>query len=176
LALDDDTRPGQHTSSHLANAFHLSGRAKDSTGPFWIDQHSIRQEGGQEKTSAVTSMDSIYRCARKVAVALDDLELDANDSNALLRCKEFIDSKDGTYKLPLEDTIMADMGGPLWRLARRSCPLAASLEHSALTTFFVPVNNCSTWLSPSLDPVPVIRFDDTFLLALQYVSSCWLGS
>jgi Heterokaryon incompatibility protein (HET) len=106
--VQDSTLP---VTSPMLSAF-LDER-KDSTGPFWIDQHSIRQENGQDKISAVTSMDSIYRCAGKVVVALDDVELDVNDSNALLKYKEFIDSKDGAYKLHLEDTITADMGGPL---------------------------------------------------------------
>jgi hypothetical protein len=39
--------------------------------------------------------------------------------------------------------------------------------------FLVPVNNSGAWLSHSLNTIPILRFDDAFLLAICQVEACW---
>lgn len=56
----------------------------------WIDQICIDQENRSETTVSMTAMDMVYRSARLVVVALDDIELDAREDSVLSNhMKEF---------------------------------------------------------------------------------------
>ncbi|KAI7563027.1 hypothetical protein KC317_g8014 [Hortaea werneckii] len=49
----------------------------------WIDQICIDQENRTETTISMSAMDMVYRSARMVVVALDDIQLDAQEGNVL---------------------------------------------------------------------------------------------
>jgi curved DNA-binding protein CbpA len=57
-------------------------RVSDTEG-VWIDQICIDGESEQEKTISMSAMDMVYRSARLVVVALDDVQLDANEGSTL---------------------------------------------------------------------------------------------
>ncbi|KXL45440.1 hypothetical protein M433DRAFT_153567 [Acidomyces richmondensis BFW] len=54
----------------------------------WIDQISIDQDSRLETTISMSAMDMVYRSARLVVIALDDIELDPRESEIL---KEHMD-------------------------------------------------------------------------------------
>ncbi|SMY21196.1 unnamed protein product [Zymoseptoria tritici ST99CH_1A5] len=49
----------------------------------WIDQICIKQESDFERTVSMSAMDMVYRSARRVIVALDDIELDSFEGEIL---------------------------------------------------------------------------------------------
>jgi len=57
-------------------------RISDHEG-LWIDQICIDQDSNEEKTISMSAMDMVYRSARLVVVALDDLELKEREGNVL---------------------------------------------------------------------------------------------
>jgi len=57
-------------------------RLSDNEG-VWIDQICIDQDSRTETTISMSAMDMVYRSARLVVVALDDLELDAHEGAIL---------------------------------------------------------------------------------------------
>lgn len=57
-------------------------RISDHEG-LWIDQICIDQDSNEEKTISMSAMDMVYRSARLVVVALDDLELSENEGKVL---------------------------------------------------------------------------------------------
>jgi curved DNA-binding protein CbpA len=57
-------------------------RISDQEG-LWIDQICIDQDSNEEKTISMSAMDMVYRSARLVVVALDDLELSENEGKVL---------------------------------------------------------------------------------------------
>lgn len=57
-------------------------RQSDQEG-LWIDQICINQESREETTVSMSAMDLVYRSARLVVVALDDIELDAHEGELL---------------------------------------------------------------------------------------------
>ncbi|KAK1094538.1 hypothetical protein LTR48_000087 [Friedmanniomyces endolithicus] len=54
----------------------------------WIDQICIKQESREETTTSMSAMDMVYRSARLVVVALDDIELNADERGVLERHME----------------------------------------------------------------------------------------
>ncbi|KAK0281476.1 hypothetical protein LTR35_000811 [Friedmanniomyces endolithicus] len=54
----------------------------------WIDQICIKQESREETTTSMSAMDMVYRSARLVVVALDDIELNADERCVLERHME----------------------------------------------------------------------------------------
>ena len=50
-------------------------RSTDSEG-LWVDQICINQESREETTISMSAMDMVYRSARLVVVALDDIALE----------------------------------------------------------------------------------------------------
>jgi hypothetical protein len=54
----------------------------------WFDQVCINQEDETEKAISIGAMDTIYKRARLVVVALDDIELDDDDTSLLQRYAE----------------------------------------------------------------------------------------
>ncbi|KAI4159870.1 MAG: hypothetical protein LQ342_006198 [Letrouitia transgressa] len=52
---------------------------------FWIDQLCINQALEAEKIEAVGSMDMVYRSARKVVIALEDVALSTTDADIMCR-------------------------------------------------------------------------------------------
>lgn len=59
-------------------------RQGESEG-IWVDQICIDQDSGPERTISMSAMDMVYRSARKVVVALDDIEppLEAHEGELL---------------------------------------------------------------------------------------------
>lgn len=57
-------------------------RLSDNEG-LWIDQICIDQDSREETTISMSAMDMVYRSARLVVVALDDIELDAHEGELL---------------------------------------------------------------------------------------------
>jgi curved DNA-binding protein CbpA len=57
-------------------------RISDHEG-LWIDQICIDQDSNEEKTTSMSAMDMVYRSARLVVVALDDLELSEKEGQVL---------------------------------------------------------------------------------------------
>lgn len=57
-------------------------RESDTEG-VWIDQICIDQESDSERTISMSAMDMVYRSARTVVVALDDIELDSFEGELL---------------------------------------------------------------------------------------------
>ncbi|KAI5357829.1 Putative DnaJ domain, heterokaryon incompatibility, Chaperone J-domain superfamily [Septoria linicola] len=57
-------------------------RQSDHEG-LWIDQICIDQESREETTVSMSAMDMVYRSARLVVVALDDIELDQHEGELL---------------------------------------------------------------------------------------------
>lgn len=51
---------------------------------FWVDQLCINQSSESEKTTAVANMDLIYRSARKVVIALEDVAISSTDADLML--------------------------------------------------------------------------------------------
>ena len=51
----------------------------------WIDQICIDQDSDSEKATSMSAMDMVYRSARLVVVALDDVELDASETMIMKR-------------------------------------------------------------------------------------------
>lgn len=49
----------------------------------WIDQICIKQDDREETTISMSAMDMVYRSARLVVVALDDIELEAHEGELL---------------------------------------------------------------------------------------------
>ena len=49
----------------------------------WIDQICIDQDSDREKTVSMSAMDMVYRSARLVVVALDDIELESHEGKLL---------------------------------------------------------------------------------------------
>ena len=49
----------------------------------WIDQICIDQQSGEERTISMSAMDMVYRSARLVVVALDDVNLDIHETQVL---------------------------------------------------------------------------------------------
>jgi curved DNA-binding protein CbpA len=59
-------------------------RISDHEG-LWIDQICIDQDSNEEKTISMSAMDMVYRSARLVVVALDDLELTRGEGDVLAK-------------------------------------------------------------------------------------------
>ncbi|KAF2773047.1 hypothetical protein EJ03DRAFT_387346 [Teratosphaeria nubilosa] len=57
-------------------------RISDQEG-VWIDQISIDQQSREETTISMSAMDMVYRSARLVVIALDDLELEESEGRVL---------------------------------------------------------------------------------------------
>lgn len=57
-------------------------RISDNEG-LWVDQICIDQDSDYEKTISMSAMDMVYRSARLVVVALDDLELKEHEGTVL---------------------------------------------------------------------------------------------
>lgn len=57
-------------------------RAHENEG-LWVDQICIDQDSDEEKTISMSAMDLVYRSARVVVVALDDLELKEREGRVL---------------------------------------------------------------------------------------------
>jgi hypothetical protein len=57
-------------------------RASDTEG-VWIDQICIDGDSEDERTISMSAMDMVYRSARLVVVALDDVELEAHEGSIL---------------------------------------------------------------------------------------------
>ena len=57
-------------------------RSSDSEG-IWIDQISIDQDSEHERTVSMSAMDMVYRSARLIVVALDDILLEAHEGELL---------------------------------------------------------------------------------------------
>ncbi|KAK5132000.1 hypothetical protein LTR08_000421 [Meristemomyces frigidus] len=60
----------------------LDERVSDTEG-VWIDQICINQDSREETTISMSAMDMVYRSARLVVVALDDIELDSHEGTIL---------------------------------------------------------------------------------------------
>jgi hypothetical protein len=57
-------------------------RLSDAEG-VWIDQICIDQDSDEERTISMSAMDLVYRNARLIVVALDDIELDSHEGEIL---------------------------------------------------------------------------------------------
>ncbi|MCJ1403281.1 hypothetical protein MMC11_006504 [Xylographa trunciseda] len=87
--------------SSLFQAF-LNERASESEG-VWCDQICIDQSNELEKRVAIGLMDVIYKEARRVIVALDDIEIDLAEEEFLRRYIETFDGielNDETRRIP----------------------------------------------------------------------------
>ena len=56
---------------------------QSETEGVWIDQICIKNDSEEEKTISMSAMDMVYRSARLVVVALDDIELEASEGTIL---------------------------------------------------------------------------------------------
>ncbi|MCJ1396227.1 hypothetical protein MMC18_009116 [Xylographa bjoerkii] len=78
----------------------LLAECRSAREGIWCDQICINQEDEVEKAVAISAMDIVYRCARIVVVALDDIEISVEEQSLLLH---YIES-DRTPKSPLGET------------------------------------------------------------------------
>jgi curved DNA-binding protein CbpA len=79
-----EKRPGYYTlplESEMLQAV-WEERISDHEG-LWIDQICIDQDSNEERTISMSAMDMVYRSARLVVVALDDLELSEKEGKVL---------------------------------------------------------------------------------------------
>lgn len=58
----------------------------DQYESFWVDQLCITQSSQHEKAMAIGSMDLLYRSARKVVVAIEDVAFTMNEVELMLSC------------------------------------------------------------------------------------------
>ena len=75
-----------HSSKHFQLSGHMSNALIDELWPgegMWIDSLCIEQEDEKEKAVAIAAMDLVYRNARAIIVALEDIEQDSNMSSAI---------------------------------------------------------------------------------------------
>ena len=81
-----EKRPGYYTlplESEMLQAV-WDERISDHEG-LWIDQICIDQDSDVEKTISMSAMDMVYRSARLVVVALDDLDISEDEGKVLER-------------------------------------------------------------------------------------------
>ena len=76
-----DAKVGLPTSPFLFQAV-LEERQTPEEG-LWLDQASIRQADAQEKETTVGAMDLIYKSARAVVVAIEDIEISQPEAQLL---------------------------------------------------------------------------------------------
>lgn len=67
----------------------LLAECKSATEGIWCDQICIDQDNESEKVTAISAMDIVYKSAREVVVALDDVEVNEEEQAFL---QEYIDS------------------------------------------------------------------------------------
>jgi hypothetical protein len=70
----------------------LQGQLLSPSEGIWIDQICIDQQNDIEKAAAITAMPAVYRCARKVIVALGDAFISTNQGEWLEQHKVLDDS------------------------------------------------------------------------------------
>ncbi|MCJ1420662.1 hypothetical protein MMC32_007021 [Xylographa parallela] len=77
----------------------LSAECRSPREGIWCDQICINQDDEVEKAVMISAMDVVYKCARVVVVALDDIEISVEEHLLLLRYTE----TDRYLKSSLED-------------------------------------------------------------------------
>jgi hypothetical protein len=80
-----------HSPKHFQLSRHMSNALIDELWPgegMWIDSLCIEQDDEKEKAVAIAAMDLVYRNARAIIVALEDIELDNNMASAIQEFEE----------------------------------------------------------------------------------------
>lgn len=135
----------------------LSQRLSPSEG-FWCDQLCIEQNSTHEKESAIGAMDLLYKSARKVVVALEDIAITKEEMDVL------VDKDPYRHDLqsPQEKERIASAFGKIVRARwfRRAWCLHEFLV-SRNHTFLVPVRG-----EVGNEEVTVVRLDALFLEAM----------
>ncbi|KAK5115876.1 hypothetical protein LTR85_009470 [Meristemomyces frigidus] len=149
-------------------------RLSDAEG-VWIDQICIDQDSRAETTISMAAMDMVYRSARMVVVALDDIELDAHEGTILdnhmdeyARMLHVAPTKRFRGKQPPYLDTHEELYQVLRKLLRSSWFKRAWCRHEMRLArdhvFLIPCRSPGTWTGKS-----VVRFTGnclTHLLAL----------
>ncbi|KAL7932974.1 heterokaryon incompatibility domain-containing protein [Trichoderma chlorosporum] len=97
----------------------------------WIDQLCINQSDPDEKVLAIGSMDVIYRHSRLVGVVLEDILLDAVDTEAIRILGEIFDR--GDYFFYTDNLVLArELTTVLWKIFSARWFTRAWCEHELL--------------------------------------------
>ena len=134
---------------------------------FWIDQLCIDQRSDTEKTAAIASMDLLYKSARKVIIALEDIALSTTEMDLMFM---YATSKNSNVRFPEVDLdkisqAFAKIVSARW-FDRAWClhEFLVSRRH----VFLVPVYRIDGQ-SGSMDPsILILRVDGVFLAEMWY--------
>ena len=85
IALANSIDQDEYLLPIAPSLFHaLSAECRSAREGIWCDQICINQDDEVEKALAISAMDIVYKCARVVVVALDDIELSIEEQSFLL--------------------------------------------------------------------------------------------
>lgn len=132
---------------------------------FWIDQLCITQSSNSEKTAAVGSMDLVYRSARIVLIALEDIAISTSDADLMLR------------HLTLEETISEKSEDVLDKLASAFAKIVAArwfdrawCLHEFLVSrshvFLVPIYHVDSPVRSENSSINIMRIDGHILVRM----------
>ncbi|KAK4135995.1 hypothetical protein BT67DRAFT_229024 [Trichocladium antarcticum] len=74
--------PGWEISQPMTDAVMALRQTPDEA--VWVDKLCINQDDEADKTAHIAAMDAIYRSARRAAILLEDIQLDADEEQAAL--------------------------------------------------------------------------------------------